>query len=265
LTELSKKEEMMMNREADREFSGKTVLITGGTTGIGRATAELLHRAGARVAITGQNAETLSAARRELPADVLVLKSDTRSLADATLLAGEIQRSFGHLDVLFLNAGIAQLAPFEAVTEAFYEEHMDVNVKGVVFTLQKLLPLLAVGASVIVNTSVADQKGTPGLSIYSATKGAVAALVRTLAVELASRGIRVNSVSPATILTPIQAKFGLPPELAAATAKAYTERIPLGRFGAAGEVAQTVLFLASSAASYITGSEIAVDGGLSIA
>jgi NAD(P)-dependent dehydrogenase (short-subunit alcohol dehydrogenase family) len=255
----------MNTRALDQEFSGKTVLITGGTTGIGRATAELLYRAGARVAITGQNAETLSAARRELAADVLVLKSDVRSLADATSLAAEIERSFGHLDVLFLNAGIAQLAPFEAVTEAFYEEHMNVNVKGVVFTLQKLLPLLAAGSSVIVNTSVADQKGTPGLSIYSATKGAVAALVRSLAVELAGRGIRVNSVSPATILTPIQSKFGLPPEVAAATAKAYAERIPLGRFGAADEVANTVRFLASSAASYITGSEIAVDGGLSIA
>jgi len=254
-----------MNNQIDQDLSGKTVLITGGTTGIGRATAELLHRAGARVAITGQNAETLSAARRELPSDVLVLKADARSLADATLLAGEIERSFGHLDVLFLNAGIAQLAPFEAVTEAFYEEHMDVNVKGVVFTLQKLLPLLAVGASVIVNTSVADQKGAPGLSIYSATKGAVAALVRTLAVELASRGIRVNAVSPATILTPIQGKFGLSPEVAVATAKAYTERIPLGRFGTADEVAKTVRFLASPAASYITGSEIVVDGGLSIA
>jgi NAD(P)-dependent dehydrogenase (short-subunit alcohol dehydrogenase family) len=255
----------MMHARENQEFVGKTALITGGTTGIGRATAELLHRAGARVAITGQNAETLSAARRELPADVLVLKSDARSSAEAAALAGEIERSFGHLDVLFLNAGIAQLAPFEAVTEAFYEEHMNVNVKGVVFTLQKLLPLLAAGASVIVNTSVADQKGTPGLSIYSATKGAVAALVRTLAVELAGRGIRVNSVSPATILTPIQGKFGLPPDMPAATAKVYTERIPLGRFGAAEEVANTVRFLASSAASYITGSEIAVDGGLSIA
>ena len=254
-----------MNEQRDQEFAGKTALVTGGTTGIGRATAELLHRAGARVAITGQNAETLSAARRELPPEVLVLKSDARSLADAALLAGEVERNFGHLDVLFLNAGIAQLSPFEAVTEAFYEEHMDVNVKGVVFTLQKLLPLLAVGASVIVNTSVADQKGTPGLSIYSATKGAVAALVRTLAVELAGRGIRVNSVSPATILTPIQAKFGLPPDVAAATAKVYTERIPLGRFGAADEVAKAVRFLASPAASYITGSELAVDGGLSIA
>lgn len=252
-----------MFQPASGEFSGKCALITGGTTGIGRATAELLHRAGARVAVTGVNPDTLASAQRELPPDVLVLRSDARSLRDAAELGEQLQQRFGKLDVLFLNAGIARLAPFEAVDESFYEEHMNVNVKGVVFTLQKLLPLLAEGASVIVNTSVADQRGTPGLSIYSASKGAVAALVRALAVELASRGIRVNSVSPATIVTPIQAKFGLPPEVAQASAAKYTARIPLGRFGAADEVARAVLFLASPAAAYVTGVELQVDGGLS--
>lgn len=246
------------------DFAGKFALVTGGTTGIGRATAELLHAAGARVAITGQNPDSLATAARELPSDVLVLRSDARSLADATELGAQIGQRFGKLDVLFLNAGIAQLAPFEAVDEAFYQEHMDINVKGVVFTLQKLLPLLGQGSSVIVNTSVADQRGTAGLSIYSATKGAVAALVRALAVELAPRGVRVNSVCPATILTPIQQKFGLPPDMAQATAQQYTARIPLGRFGAAPEVARAVLFLASASASYITGTELVVDGGLAI-
>jgi NAD(P)-dependent dehydrogenase (short-subunit alcohol dehydrogenase family) len=244
------------------EFSGKTVLITGGTTGIGRASAELFHRAGASVAVTGVNPETLASAQRELPKDVVVLRSDARSISDAAELGRQIEQRFGKLDVLFLNAGIAQLAPFEAVDEAFYEEHMNVNVKGVVFTLQKLLPLLSPGASVIVNTSIADQRGAPGLSIYSASKGAVAALVRTLAVELAGRRIRVNSVAPATISTPIQQKFGLPPDVAEAVAKQYAARIPLGRFGAASEVAGAVLFLASAAASYITGVELQVDGGL---
>jgi len=246
------------------EFAGKFALVTGGTTGIGRATAELLHASGARVAITGQNPDTLAAAAKELPSDVLVLRSDARSLADATRLAEELRERFGKLDVLFLNAGIAQLAPFDAVDEAFYQEHMDVNVKGVIFTLQKLLPLLGPGSSVVVNTSVADQRGAPGLSIYSATKGAVAALVRTLAVELAPRGVRVSSVCPATILTPIQRKFGLPPEVAQAVAKRYTARIPLARFGDAVEVARAVLFLASPAASYITGVELVVDGGLAV-
>lgn len=246
------------------EFAGKVAVITGGTTGIGRATAELLHRAGARVAITGQNADTLASARRELPADVLVLRADARSVTDATELARQVGERFGKVDVLFLNAGIAQLAPFESVDEAFYEEHMDVNVKGVVFTLQKLLPLLVTGASVIVNTSVADMRAAPGMSIYSATKGAVAALVRCLAVELAGRGIRVNSICPATILTPIQQKFGLPPDVAQAVAHKYTARIPLGRFGAAEEVARAVSFLASPAASFVNGVELIVDGGLAV-
>jgi NAD(P)-dependent dehydrogenase (short-subunit alcohol dehydrogenase family) len=253
-----------MNQTANQDFQGKTALITGGTTGIGRATAELLHAAGARVLITGRNPDTLAAAERELPPEVAVLRADARSVADAALLAQEVEQRFGKLDVLFLNAGIAQLAAFEATDEAFYDEHMNVNVKGVVFTLQKLLPLLSKGASVIVNTSVADQRGAPGLSIYSASKGAVAALVRTLAVELAPRGVRVNSVSPATILTPIQQKFGLPPDVAEATARQYTARIPLARFGAAEEVARTVMFLASSASSYVTGVELQVDGGLSV-
>jgi len=253
-----------MNQPLSREFVGKTALVTGGTTGIGRAAAEQLHQAGARVAITGLNPDTLASAQRELPADVLVRRSDARCAAEAAELAREIEQRFGKLDVLFLNAGIARLAPFEAVDEAFYEEHMNVNVKGVVFTLQKLLPLLAPGASVIVNTSVADQRGAPGMSIYSASKGAVAALVRTLAVELAGRGIRVNSVAPAMISTPIQAKFGLSPEVARASAEKYNARIPLGRFGAASEVAGAVLFLASSAASFVTGVELIVDGGLAI-
>jgi NAD(P)-dependent dehydrogenase (short-subunit alcohol dehydrogenase family) len=244
--------------------SGKVALVTGGTTGIGRATAELLHEQGAKVIVTGQNPDTLALARRELPPEIAVLQVDARSLADAERLAREVEQRFGKLDVLFLNAGIAQLAPFADVTESFYDEHMNVNVKGVVFTLQKLLPLLTVGSSVIVNTSVADQRGTPMLSIYSASKGAVAALVRCLAVELAPRGIRVNSVCPATIVTPIQTKFGLPPEVAAASAKHYAARIPQGRFGTAREVANAVLFLASPAASYITGVDLPVDGGLAI-
>jgi NAD(P)-dependent dehydrogenase (short-subunit alcohol dehydrogenase family) len=253
-----------MNTSEYQQFEGKTALITGGTSGIGRATAELLHRAGARVLVTGQNPETLASARRELPEAVGVLRADARSVADAERLALEVEQRFGKLDVLFLNAGIAQLLPFAAVDEDFYAQHMDINVKGVVFTLQKLLPLLAAGSSVVVNTSVADKLGAPLLSIYSATKGAVAALVRSLAVELAPRGIRLNSVSPATILTPIQQKFGLTPEVAAATAQHYTARIPLARFGAAEEVARAVMFLASPGASYITGAELCVDGGLSI-
>lgn len=254
-----------MNDHENGAMSGKNVLITGGTTGIGRASAQLFHAAGARVAVTGQNPTTLEQARRELAPEIAVLPCDARRVSDAALLANELERRFGTLDVVFLNAGIAQLAPFESVSEAAYDEQMAVNVKGVIFTLQKLLPLLRAGSSVIVNTSLADQKGVAMMSIYAATKGAVAAWARAVAVELAPRGIRVNSVSPATILTPIQQKFGLPPEVAEAQAKHYCSRIPLGRFGTPEEVANAVLFLASPAASYITGVELPLDGGLAIA
>jgi NAD(P)-dependent dehydrogenase (short-subunit alcohol dehydrogenase family) len=243
-------------------LAGKTALVTGGTTGIGRATAELFHAHGARVAVTGQDGARLAQARAELPRDVVVIRADARSIADADALARRIEAEFGGLDVVFLNAGIAKLAPFAAVDEAFYAEHMDVNVKGVVFTLQKLLPLLRPGASVITNTSIAGQRAAPHMSIYSATKGAVSSLTRTLAAELAPRQIRVNAISPGMIRTAIQGKFGLPPEVAAASERMYSARMPLGRFGDANEVSGLALFLASDASSFVTGTEIPVDGGL---
>jgi NAD(P)-dependent dehydrogenase (short-subunit alcohol dehydrogenase family) len=236
----------------DHGLTGKVVLVTGGSTGIGRATALLFNAAGAHVVVTGRDPATLDAARSELPP----------SIEDASRLAALIREDLGHLDVAFLNAGIARLCPFEAVDEAFYAEHMDVNVKGVVFTLQKVLPLMREGGSVIVTTSVADAKGSPNLSIYAATKGAVLALVRTLAVELGPRGIRVNAICPGPTHTPIQAKFGLPPEIQIAIEKDFSARIPLGRFGRAEEVARAALFLGSPAASYITGAELPLDGGL---
>lgn len=248
---------------ANQWLSGKTALITGGTTGIGRETAELFRFHGAKVALTGVDEARLQSVRDALP-EVRAFRSDVRSVTDTVALAKQIEAEFGGLDVVFLNAGIAQLRPFEAVDEAFYSDHMDTNVKGVVFTLQKLLPILRPNASVMVNTSVAGTRAAPNMSIYAATKAAVAALARTLAVELAPRGIRVNAISPALIRTPIQAKFGLPAEVQAHVEQSYKTRIPLGRFGQANEVAKVALFLASDAASFITGTEIPVDGGLSI-
>lgn len=245
-------------------LAGKIALVTGGTTGIGRASAELFRDAGARVIVTGVDPERLEATKRALE-DVVVLRADARAISDAEQVANEIRARFGRLDVVFLNAGIAQLCPFEHVSEAHYQEHLDVNVKGVLFTLQKVLPLLGRGASVIVNTSLAAHKGTANMSVYSMTKGAVSALVRSLAVELAPRGVRVNAISPATVHTPIQGKFGLPSELQAQVERDFSARIPLGRFGEAAEVARVALFLASDAGSYMTGAELPVDGGLAMA
>jgi NAD(P)-dependent dehydrogenase (short-subunit alcohol dehydrogenase family) len=244
------------------DFRGKVALVTGGTTGIGWAAAELFHRAGAQVVITGQNPASLEEARRKLPADVITLRADARSVDDAAAVAAELGRRFGRLDVAFLNAGVAQLAPIEMVDERHYADHMDINVKGVVFTLQKVLPLMSAGGSVVVTTSVAGSKGSPHLGIYGASKAAVAALVRSLAVELAGRQIRVNAISPGPTQTPIQEKFGLPAEMLVAAEKQMSARIPLGRYGSPQEIAHVALFLASPAASFITGAEIPVDGGL---
>jgi len=247
------------------DFHEKVVLVTGGTTGIGRAAAALFHARGARVIVTGHNPATLQAARDSLPPGIDVIAADVRSADAAAQVVNAIQARGGRLDVAVLNAGIARLAPFEAVDAAAYGEHMDVNVKGVVLTLQKVLPFMRAGASVVMTTSIANEKGSPNLSIYAASKGAVLSLVRSLAVELAPRRIRVNAVSPGPTHTDIQEKFGLPPDLRAAVEKDFSARIPLGRFGEAEETAQVVLFLASSAASFVTGVEVPVDGGLSVA
>jgi NAD(P)-dependent dehydrogenase (short-subunit alcohol dehydrogenase family) len=255
----------MSDQQNSTVLTGKVALVTGGTSGIGRAAAELFHAQGAHVIVTGQSESSLDQARRELPSDIVVLRADARRVSDAADVADHIRAKFGRLDLVFLNAGIAQIAPFEHVSEAHYEEQMDVNVKGVVFTLQKVLPLLTDGASVIVTSSVAALKAAPNMSIYAASKAAVSALVKTLSAELAPRNIRINSVSPGPTHTRIQAKFGLPPDVQSAVEQDFSKRIPLGRFGAADEVAKVALFLASPAASYVTGAELSVDGGFSAA
>jgi NAD(P)-dependent dehydrogenase (short-subunit alcohol dehydrogenase family) len=243
-------------------LASKVALVTGGTTGIGLATAIAFRDAGAKIVVTGTNPDTLARARDRLGPDALVVRADARSVADATRLAAQIEERFGGLDVAFLNAGIADFRPLEAVDEALYDDMMDINVKGVVFTVQKVLPLLRPGASVLINTSVVAVKGTANASVYSASKGALASLVRALAIELAPRKIRVNAISPGPIVTPIFDKSNLPPEAKAAFAATLTAKIPLARFGDAEEVARTALFLASPAATFVTGAEIAVDGGL---
>lgn len=256
---------MTSNFSAFGSLEQKTALVTGGTTGIGFAAAELFHAAGARVAITGVDESTLAAARKRLPDDILVVRSDASQADDQRQLVHKLTEQFGGLDIVFLNAGIAGLRAFEQTDEEMYEAHMDINVKGVFFTLKALLPLLRDGASVIVNTSVAGLKAAPHMAVYSASKGAVSALVRTLAVELAARNIRVNAIAPAMIRTPIQGKFGLPPQIQAAAERDAVNKIPLGRFGEAAEVATVALFLASQSSSFITGAEIPVDGGWMVA
>lgn len=247
-----------------RLLQGKVALVTGGTTGIGLAAARLFQAEGARVVITGQNPDTLGAANRELGEEALAIRADARNVADAERIADELRRRFGGVDVVFLNAGVASFAPLEASGEAFYDDMMDTNVKGVVFTLRAVSPLLRDGGSVIINTSIVGQRGFANTSVYSATKGAIAAFMRVMAVELAPRGIRVNALSPGPIETPIFGKLGLPTEAVDEFRTSTIARIPLGRFGTPDEVAGVALFLASPAAAFVTGAEVPVDGGLSI-
>ncbi len=212
--------------------------------------------------MTGRNEKTLEAARKELPSDVLVVKSDAGSLADAEALAKTVSQALGGLDVAFLNAGIAPFAPVEGVTEESWDEVFGINVKGPFFLVQRLLPLLAPGASVVFNTSVVDVKGFPTTSTYSASKAALRSLVRTLAAEFVAKGIRVNAVAPGPITTPIYAKLGFDAPTQAGFEKAMAEMNPMKRFGLPEEVARAALFLASEDSSYITGADLAVDGGL---
>lgn len=247
-----------------QKLSGKTALITGGNSGIGLATAGLFLEHGARVAITGRDPATLEQARRSLGHDILAVQSDTGRLADIEELMITIKQGFGRLDILFVNAAFAQPAPFEFVTEAQFDAQAGANLKGAFFTIQKALPLLAKGASVIVTTSISNQVGAPMFSVYAACKAALRSLVRSLGLELIDRGIRVNAISPGPTDTPGFGRWDVPGEVVEAARADFTRRSPIKRFAAPEEVARTALFLASDDASYFVGAELVVDGGMSL-
>ena len=244
------------------KLSGKIAVITGGTTGIGLATARVFAAEGARVIVTGRNPETLETARAELDGTAQVVQSDASDPDQVRKLFEDLGRTHGRIDVLFLNAGIAKFAPLVDSPEDLFDQILQVNVKGPFLALQAAVPLLGNGASVIFNTSVVSERAFANASVYSASKAAVAALARGAALELAARGVRVNAVRPGPITTPIFGKMGIPAEAREAFVQGATERIPLGRFGAADEVARAALFLASDDSAFVTGHELSVDGGL---
>jgi NAD(P)-dependent dehydrogenase (short-subunit alcohol dehydrogenase family) len=245
-----------------KALEGKVAVITGGSSGIGLATAKLFQQAGAKVAISGRNQQALDEAVKELGPGALAIRSDVSKLTDLDTLFDVVNKKLGPIDVLFANAGIAKFAPVSDVSEDVYDETFDINVKGVFFTVQKAIPFLNDNASIILNTSSVNQAGVPTTSVYAASKAAVRSLARSISAELAARGIRVNVVSPGPISTPIYRKLGLSKEAVDAFATSIVAQVPLKRFGKPEEVAQTALFLASNASSYITGVELNVDGGL---
>jgi NAD(P)-dependent dehydrogenase (short-subunit alcohol dehydrogenase family) len=245
-----------------KRFEGKTVVVTGGNSGIGLATAKLFHDEGAKVAISGRDQKTLDDAVKIIGGDTLAVKADVSKLADIDKFYAQVSAKFGKIDVLFANAGIAKFAPAADSGEQLFDETFDINVKGLYFTVQKALPLLNDNAGIVLNSSVVSTKGYVGSSVYAATKGAVRSLARTFAAELVDRGIRVNVVSPGPIETPILSKGGMPQAAVDDFAENVKNRVPMKRLGEPEEVGRAVLFLAGSDASYITGVNLNVDGGL---
>jgi NAD(P)-dependent dehydrogenase (short-subunit alcohol dehydrogenase family) len=245
-------------------LKGKTVLITGGTSGIGLATAKLFIAEGARVAVTGRNPERLAATQNELGSDTLVIRSEAGNLAEIDSLMAQVKDHFGQLDILFINAGVAKAAPLEFVSEPMLDEIMGTNFKGTFFTIQKALPIFASNASIIVTSSITNQLGSPNFSVYAASKAALRSLVQSLSLELVGRGIRVNAISPGPIATPMFDSFGLPPEAVQGIKGEIAHKSPIKRFGTPDEIAKVALFLASDGSSYLVGEEVVVDGGMSL-
>lgn len=242
-------------------LEGKTALVTGGSSGIGFASAKMLKDNGARVAITGTNAEKLHSSRKMLGGGTVAIQADVSKLDDLDRMQSELRQAFGKLDILFANAGVAFNTPLGNTDEAMYYRMMDVNVKGTFFSVQSVLPLMPQGASIILNTSWLNQIGTPNKALLSASKAAVRSFSRVMSAELSDRAIRVNCVSPGTIETPIHRG----PNETDEHFKAYVERIgqqvPVGRMGKPEDIASAVLFLASDASSYMLGTEMIIDGG----
>jgi NAD(P)-dependent dehydrogenase (short-subunit alcohol dehydrogenase family) len=243
-------------------FSNKVVVVIGGNSGIGLASAKAFAAEGAHVVITGRNAATLRGAAEEIGPAAIAIQSDIADLAQVTSLMDEVQHRHGRIDVLFVNAGIGAFLPIEQVTERNWDEIIGVNLKGVFFTVQKALPMMKAGGSIVITSSIGGRMGIPTNSVYAASKAGVRALGRNFAAELVGRGIRVNVVSPGCIETPIINRTpGLPPEAIPALREEMIKNTPMHRLGDPDEVARVALFLASDEASFITGIDMLVDGG----
>ncbi|MBD2520310.1 SDR family oxidoreductase [Nostoc sp. FACHB-973] len=245
-----------------RKLEGKIALVTGGNSGIGLATAKQFVAEGAYVYITGRRQVELDAAVEAIGKNVTAVQSDVSNLADLDRLFATIKQEQGHLDIIFANAGGGQIAPLGAITEKQFDKTFNINVKGLLFTVQKALPLLPEGASIVLNASTTSIKGTPAFSVYSATKAAVRSFARNWILDLKERKIRVNAISPGVVPTPGYNLMGLSEEQVQGFVASQADNIPLGRVGAPDEIAKAVVFLASNDSSFVNGIELFVDGGM---
>jgi len=246
-----------------KRFEGKTVLVTGGNSGIGLAAAKAYAQEGARVIVTGRDAATLEQAKQIVGNGAIAIRNDAARPEQAKALAAELLQQGIRLDAVFLNAGIAKFAAFADVGAALWDETFDVNVKGPYFQIQALLPLLNQGASIVINGSINAHIGMPNASVYAASKAAVISLAKNLSAELLPRGVRVNVVSPGPVQTPLYGKLGFDAKTLDTVAAQIQSQVPLGRFGTGEEIASTVLHLSAAESAFIVGTEIIVDGGMS--
>lgn len=244
------------------KLEGKIALVTGGNSGIGLATAKQFVAEGAYVYITGRRQVELDAAVEAIGKNVTAVQSDVSNLADLDRLFATIKQEQGHLDIIFANAGGGELLPLGAITEEHFDKTFNVNVKGLLFTVQKALPLLPEGASIILNASITSIKGTPAFSVYSATKAAVRSFARNWILDLRERKIRVNAISPGVVPTPGYDHLGLNDQQLQEFVDSQAATIPLGRVGKPDEIAKAVVFLASADSSFVNGIELFVDGGM---
>ena len=252
---------MKPNAKHAGKLEGKVALITGGNSGIGLATAKQFVNEGAYVFITGRREAELAAAKKQIGKNVTAIQGDVSNLDDLDRLFVQIKKEKGKIDIVFANAGVARYAPLGTITEDFFDSIFDINVKGVLFTVQKSLSLLRDGGSIILNASIVASKGLSSNSVYSATKAAVRSFARTWTTDLKDRRIRVNAISPGPIDTPGLSELLASSETGEQRKKMISTTVPLGRFGRPEEIAKAVVFLASDDASYITGIELFVDGG----
>lgn len=246
------------------DLQGKVAVVTGGNSGIGLASAKELRARGARLVIFGRNATTLEQARQALGGDTLAVQGDVTNVADLERLFAQVNDHFGKVDVLFVNAGRTTLASIGDVTEDNFDAEMSINLKGAFFTVQKALPLMGEGGSIIFNSSCMADMAIPGSSVYTASKAAINSLVKVLSAELAPKGIRVNAVSPGPVSTPIYERMGMASEQLEAFAGQVQGQVPLNRFGNPDEIAKAVAFLASPDASFFVGANLTADGGMSL-
>jgi NAD(P)-dependent dehydrogenase (short-subunit alcohol dehydrogenase family) len=252
----------LTSRRQIMKLNNKIAVITGGNSGIGLATAQAFIQEGARVIIVGRNQQALDEAVISLGEKATAIQADIANLADIDSLYATIKNEIGNIDIIVVNAGVAPVRPLPQVDEAHFDQIMDINVKGAYFTVQKALPVLNDGAAIVLVASAASVSGLPGLSVYNASKAALRSLSRTFSAELVNRGIRVNTISPGPIETPIFGKMELPAETAGEVGESILNQVPMKRMGKPEEMAKAILFLASSDSSYVLGTELFADGGM---